>query len=76
MPGPVSTFAGIESAEQPNGSAVAAFAGSLGAALAAMVANLTVGKAGYESAWKSSSVLAERAQALKASLLRAVDDDT
>ncbi len=60
----------------PGGGSVAALAGSLGAALAAMVANLTVGKAGYESAWKSSSVLAERAQALKASLLRAVDDDT
>jgi glutamate formiminotransferase/formiminotetrahydrofolate cyclodeaminase len=60
----------------PGGGSVAALAGSLGAALAAMVANLTVGKAGYEPAWKSSSALAERAQALKASLLRAVDDDT
>jgi glutamate formiminotransferase/formiminotetrahydrofolate cyclodeaminase len=60
----------------PGGGSVAALAGSLGAALAAMVANLTVGKAGYETAWKSSSALAERAQALKASLLRAVDDDT
>ena len=60
----------------PGGGSVAALAGSLGAALAAMVANLTVGKAGYESAWASSSALAERAQALKASLLRAVDEDT
>jgi len=60
----------------PGGGSVAALAGSLGAALAAMVANLTVGKAGYESAWASSSSLAERAQELKAALLRAVDDDT
>jgi glutamate formiminotransferase / formiminotetrahydrofolate cyclodeaminase len=60
----------------PGGGSVAALAGSLGAALAAMVANLTVGKAGYEPAWKSSSALAERAQALKASLLHAVDEDT
>jgi glutamate formiminotransferase/formiminotetrahydrofolate cyclodeaminase len=60
----------------PGGGSVAALAGSLGAALAAMVANLTVGKAGYESAWESSSRLAERAQELKAALLRAVDDDT
>jgi glutamate formiminotransferase / formiminotetrahydrofolate cyclodeaminase len=60
----------------PGGGSVAALAGSLGAALAAMVANLTVGKAGYESAWKSSSALAERAQALKAALLAAVDEDT
>ena len=60
----------------PGGGSVAALAGSLGAALAAMVANLTVGKAGYESAWESSSTLAERAQTLKGSLLRAVDEDT
>ena len=60
----------------PGGGSVAALAGSLGAALAAMVANLTVGKKGYEAAWDSSSNLAERAQALKAALLSAVDDDT
>ena len=60
----------------PGGGSVAALAGSLGAALAAMVANLTVGKAGYESAWAPLSTLAERAQLLKAALLRAVDDDT
>jgi glutamate formiminotransferase/formiminotetrahydrofolate cyclodeaminase len=60
----------------PGGGSVAALAGSVGAALAAMVANLTVGKAGYEPAWASSSTLAERAQALKSALLRAVDDDT
>jgi glutamate formiminotransferase/formiminotetrahydrofolate cyclodeaminase len=60
----------------PGGGSVAALAGSLGAALAAMVANLTVGKKGYESAWESSSALAERAQAIKAQLLAAVDEDT
>lgn len=60
----------------PGGGSVAALTGSLGAALAAMVANLTVGKKGYEAAWDSSSKLAERSQALKAALLRAVDDDT
>ena len=36
-----------------------------------------VGKAGYESAWAPLvATLAERAQLLKAALLRAVDDDT
>ena len=64
------------SSPAPGGGSVAALAGSLGAALAAMVANLTVGKAGYESAWESSSARAERAQSLKAKLLAAVDDDT
>jgi glutamate formiminotransferase/formiminotetrahydrofolate cyclodeaminase len=60
----------------PGGGSVAALAGSLGAALAAMVANLTVGKKGYETAWESSSALAERAQAIKAQLIAAVDEDT
>lgn len=64
------------SSPAPGGGSVAALAGGLGAALAAMVANLTVGKIGYESAWLSLSELAACAQALKASLLRAVDEDT
>ncbi|HEU5468384.1 MAG TPA: glutamate formimidoyltransferase [Steroidobacteraceae bacterium] len=64
------------SSPAPGGGSAAALAGSLGAALAAMVANVTVGKAGYEPAWAPLSSLAERAQALKAALLRAVDEDT
>jgi glutamate formiminotransferase/formiminotetrahydrofolate cyclodeaminase len=55
---------------------VAALAGSLAAALAAMVANLTVGKKGYEASWEAMSALALRAQAVKARLARAVDEDT
>jgi glutamate formiminotransferase/formiminotetrahydrofolate cyclodeaminase len=83
MPGPLASMT-VErfvdevssSSPAPGGGSVAALAGGLGAALAAMVANLTVGKKGYEAAWTSSSALAERAQALKAALLAAVDDDT
>jgi glutamate formiminotransferase/formiminotetrahydrofolate cyclodeaminase len=50
--------------------------GSLGAALATMVASLTVGKKGYESAWQELGDMAERGQALKDRLARAVDEDT
>lgn len=59
----------------PGGGAVAALAGSLAAALSAMVANLTVGKKGYEESWKALDGLAIEAQGLKARLLRAVDED-
>ncbi|MBL8968569.1 MAG: glutamate formimidoyltransferase [Spirochaetaceae bacterium] len=60
----------------PGGGSVAALAGSLGAALAAMVANLTVGKKGYEAAFAEMSELAVKGQAVKAALVRAVDEDT
>jgi len=60
----------------PGGGSVAALAGSLGAALSAMVANLTVGKKGYEPVWEELASLAERCQALKSELVRAVDEDT
>jgi len=60
----------------PGGGSVSALAGSLGAALAAMVANLTVGKKGYETSWGELDGLAVRAQGLKALLMEAVDEDT
>jgi len=60
----------------PGGGSVSALAGSLAAALAAMVANLTVGKKGYEKGWGELSAMAVKAQALKDALMRAVDEDT
>ncbi len=74
----VSAFVDEVSSESPapGGGSVSALAGSLAAALAAMVANLTVGKKGYEGAWQSMSDLALRAQAVKARLALAVDADT
>jgi len=60
----------------PGGGSVAALCGALSAALSAMVANLTVGKKGYEKAQKELKALAVRAQKLKDELLRAVDLDS
>ncbi len=75
---PVDRFVDEVSSDSPapGGGSVAALAGSLSAALAAMVANLTVGKKGYEDAWKELVEAAVRAQQLKDQLMRTVDEDT
>lgn len=60
----------------PGGGSIAALAGSLGAALASMVANLTQGKAASEAAETALLAAAENAQRVKDALLLAVDEDT
>ena len=56
---PVDRFVDEVSSESPapGGGSVAALAGSLAAGLSAMVANLTVGKKGYEAAWDDLSAV-------------------
>ena len=60
----------------PGGGSIAALAGSIGAALAAMVANLTAGKAEFAGRYDELDALAVRAQGIKDLLLAAVDEDT
>jgi len=60
----------------PGGGSAAALCGALSAALSSMVANLTVGKKGYEAAAEEMKTVAVEAQKLKDVLLQAVDDDT
>jgi glutamate formiminotransferase/formiminotetrahydrofolate cyclodeaminase len=60
----------------PGGGSVAALSGALSAGLTAMVANLTVGKKGYETVREDMIAAAVRAQSLKDRLLEAVDADT
>lgn len=60
----------------PGGGSAAALCGSLSAALSSMVANLTVGKKGYEQSFESLKTVAVRAQKLKDELLQSVDQDT
>jgi len=60
----------------PGGGSVAAYCGALSAALSAMVANLTVGKKGYEKSWAELRRTASEAQILKDEYLRYVDLDT
>ena len=60
----------------PGGGSVAALVGALGAALAAMVANLSHPKKGFESKLDQLDRIAVRGQELKDRLLAAVDADT
>lgn len=60
----------------PGGGSVAALSAAQGAALAAMVANLTVGKKKYAAVQEQMTDLAEQAQELKDFFLAAIDDDT
>jgi len=60
----------------PGGGSVAALVGACGAALAAMVANLSHAKKGYEKLMPELLTIATRGQALKDDLLLAVDADT
>ncbi len=60
----------------PGGGSVAALIASLGAALSAMVANLTVRSRDFAGSWDDMNRLAPRAQELKDELLSAIDEDT
>ncbi len=60
----------------PGGGSIAALAGALGAALASMVANLSIGKGEYDPQYEDICSLAERAQKIKDELVHAVDADT
>jgi glutamate formiminotransferase/formiminotetrahydrofolate cyclodeaminase len=60
----------------PGGGSVAALAGALAAGLAAMVANLSHAKKGFEAAQPCLEAIAMRGQELKDRLLAAVDADT
>ena len=60
----------------PGGGSISAYLGALGAALAAMVANLSSHKAGWDDRWQEFSDQAVKAQLIKHDLLTLVDEDT
>jgi glutamate formiminotransferase/formiminotetrahydrofolate cyclodeaminase len=60
----------------PGGGSVSAYLGALGAALGAMVANLSSHKRGWDDRWEEFSNWAVKGQELKEELLRLVDADT
>lgn len=60
----------------PGGGSIAAYTGSMGAALAAMVANLSSHKQGWDSRWEEFSTWAEKGVYYQNELLKKVDADT
>jgi glutamate formiminotransferase/formiminotetrahydrofolate cyclodeaminase len=60
----------------PGGGSISAYLGALGASLAAMVANLSSHKAGWDERWEEFSDWAVKGQAIKNDLLALVDEDT
>jgi glutamate formiminotransferase/formiminotetrahydrofolate cyclodeaminase len=60
----------------PGGGSISAYVGTLGASLAAMVANLSAAKRGWEDQTPFFSKAGVEAQEIKEKLLRLVDDDT
>jgi glutamate formiminotransferase/formiminotetrahydrofolate cyclodeaminase len=60
----------------PGGGSIAAYIGSLGVSLAAMVANLSSHKKGWDERWEEFSKWAEAGQQYKDELLKLVDADT
>jgi glutamate formiminotransferase/formiminotetrahydrofolate cyclodeaminase len=70
-------FAGQTASESPapGGGSVAAYAAALGAALGAMVANLSAHRPGGEARWEEFSGWAEKAIRLQQELLGLVDED-
>ncbi|MCB0734387.1 MAG: glutamate formimidoyltransferase [Flavobacteriales bacterium] len=60
----------------PGGGSISAYVGTLGAALSAMVANLSANKKGWEDRVEEFSGWAQKAQEIKDKLLFLVDEDT
>jgi glutamate formiminotransferase/formiminotetrahydrofolate cyclodeaminase len=75
---PLKTFADETASESPapGGGSVAAYIGALAASLAAMVANLSSHKKGWDERWEEFSNWAEKGQLYKDKLLQLVDADT
>ncbi len=74
----VKEFANATASElpAPGGGSISAYVGALGAALGAMVANLSAHKRGWDDRWEEFSDWAEKAKEYHTALLKCVDEDT
>ena len=73
----VEEFAAVTASDSPapGGGSVAAMAGAVAAALSEMVANLTIGKKGYEECEEEMQKIAKEASLLRAELIAGIQKD-
>ena len=64
------------SSPAPGGGSASALAGALAAALSSMVANLTIGKKGYENHFDQMKEVADQAEQLRKDLIALIDTDS
>jgi len=74
---PLETYIADAAAGQPTpgGGSASALSGAVGAAMACMAANFTVGKKKYKAVWPRVQELLTRCDQAREALLRAVDED-
>jgi glutamate formiminotransferase/formiminotetrahydrofolate cyclodeaminase len=70
------TYETASDSPAPGGGSISAAVGALGAALSAMVANLSAHKRGWDDRWEEFSDWAEKGKSAYNSLLLMVDEDT
>jgi len=75
--GTIATFLDELASEKPTpgGGGAAGLSGAIGAALVSMVCNLTIGKKNYEAVEADLKAVLARAEALRAELTAAIDED-
>lgn len=73
----IEEFAAVTASDSPapGGGSVAAMAGAVSAALAEMVANLTIGKSGYEEHEEEMKKIAGEVSAIRAELIADIQKD-
>lgn len=75
---PIAQFCEVTASDAPapGGGSVSALCGALAASLSSMVANLTIGRKGYEPLQKVMQEAIDELESIRQSLLKAIDEDS
>ena len=75
---PIAQFCEVTASDAPapGGGSVSALCGALAASLSSMVANLTIGRKGYEPLHEAMQEAIDELESIRQSLLKAIDEDS